>query len=174
MANSTIILIIELLMTQASHFIADSSRATQSGRGSGRRRSSFSEYRQGFRRVPIFPQWLPTDPRRSFFGLSNSPQVQPCTGLLLWRSSTRCGLHYPLVPSFLNSLSDSGCCDKSLLKILKYFYLQYTSKIDIMRDIKSLPPLVYVCKQRLRGGRYKSLGLPTHQIMSKLIKLCLN
>ena len=37
-----------------------------------------------------------------------------------------------------------------------------------MGDIKSFPPLVKVWRRRLKGGRYKSLELPTLQSMSNV------
>jgi len=133
----------------------------------GRRGISFSGFHQGFRHSPVFPQWLLIDPRRSFFGLLNSPRVQPYTGLSLSHSGCYHGRPFPWVPSFLNLLSDSGYCGKSCLKVLKYSYLQYTSNGVTIGGIKSLPPRFLVWRLN-RGGRYKSLGLPTLQSMTNV------
>lgn len=143
-------------------------RATIAGRGSGRRGSNFSEYRQGFRLVPTFPQWLLIDLRTTSYEPSNSLLVTLYAGLLSWHSQKHHGRSLPWVPLVLNWLSDFYCCGKSYLKALKHSYLQYTSISVKIRGIKSLPPLVLVWKHRLRGGKYKStLDKPT-TIMNNL------
>lgn len=144
------------------------SMTTRSGRGSGRRGINFSEYRQGFRHSPVFPQWLLIDPRTTSREPSNSLLVGLYAGLLFSHSQTHHGLRRLWVPSVLNWLSDFYCCGKSWLKVLKVSYLQYISIGVKIRGIKSFPPLVKVWKQRPKGDRYKSLGLPTFQSMSNL------
>lgn len=144
-------------------------RATIAGRGSGRRGSNFSEYRQGFRLVPTFPQWLLIDLRTTSYEPSNSLLVTLYAGLLSWHSQKHHGRSLPWVPSFLGWLSDLDCCDKSWLKALKLLYLQYISNGVKMGGIKSFPPPVEVWRPRPKGGKFKTtLVLPTFQVMSNL------
>jgi len=138
------------------------------GRGSGRRGINFSEFHQGFRHSPVFPQWLLIDPRTTSREPSNSLLVGLYAGLSFSHSQTHHGPSPLLVPSFLNWLSDLDCCDKSWLKVLKLLYLQYTSNGVKIGDVKSLPPLVKVWKPRPKGDRYKSLESPTLQVMSNV------
>lgn len=142
------------------------------GRGSGRKGSNFSGYptlHRWNRRALISLQAIQANRRRSFFGLLNSPQVQPCIALLLSHSDSYRGHRSPSVPVALDWLVALLSFCKSWLKVLKHSYLQYISKSGIMRGIKSLPPLVSVWKPRLRGGKYKStLGSPMFQVMSNV------
>lgn len=142
------------------------------GRGSGRKGINFSEYptlHRWNRRALISLQAIQANRRRSFSELLNSPQLQPCTGFSLLRSDSYRGRPCPWVPSFLSSLSDSGCFCKSWLKVLKSSYLQYISKGGIMGDIKSFPPLVKVWKPRPKGDKFKTtLDKPTSQVMSNV------
>jgi len=139
------------------------------GRGSGRRGINFSEFHQGFRHSPVFPQWLLIDPRTTSREPSNSLLVGLYVGLLSWLTQTHHGLRRLWVPLVLNWLSDFYYCDKSWLKVLKCSCLQYISIGVKIRGIKSFPPPVEVWRPRPKGDKFKTtLVLPTLQVMSNL------